>query len=57
MKAIWWFEENSIAGMARPGFNCTAPLGPQKGPVQPIGLGDGDEHPNSIRALCYSHYR
>lgn len=23
MKAFWWFEDNSIAGMARPGFNCT----------------------------------
>ena len=23
MKAFWWFEESSIAGMARPGFNCT----------------------------------
>lgn len=22
MKAFWWFEENSIAGMARPGFNA-----------------------------------
>lgn len=21
MKAFWWFKENSIAGMARPGFN------------------------------------
>src|SRR4051794_21107001 len=21
MKAFWWFRENSIAGMARPGFN------------------------------------
>ena len=21
MKAFWWFDENSIAGMARPGFN------------------------------------
>jgi protein-tyrosine phosphatase len=23
MKAFWWFKENSIAGMARPGFNCS----------------------------------
>jgi protein-tyrosine phosphatase len=23
MKAFWWFEENAIAGMARPGFNTT----------------------------------
>lgn len=23
MRAFWWFEENEIAGMARPGFNCT----------------------------------
>jgi protein-tyrosine phosphatase len=23
MRAFWWFEENAIAGMARPGFNCT----------------------------------
>lgn len=23
MKAFWWFKENSIAGMARPGFNAT----------------------------------
>ena len=23
MKALWWFEEGLIAGMARPGFNCT----------------------------------
>lgn len=23
MKAFWWFEEKAIAGMARPGFNCT----------------------------------
>jgi atypical dual specificity phosphatase len=23
MKGFWWFEENSIAGMARPGFNST----------------------------------
>jgi len=23
MKAFWWFEDNSVAGMARPGFNCT----------------------------------
>ena len=23
MKAFWWFKENEIAGMARPGFNCT----------------------------------
>lgn len=23
MKAFWWFEENAIAGMARPGFNGT----------------------------------
>jgi hypothetical protein len=23
MKSFWWFEENAIAGMARPGFNCT----------------------------------
>jgi protein-tyrosine phosphatase len=22
MKAFWWFKENSIAGMARPGFNA-----------------------------------
>lgn len=22
MKALWWFEENAIAGMARPGFNA-----------------------------------
>lgn len=21
MKAFWWFKENSIAGMGRPGFN------------------------------------
>ncbi|MCB9072534.1 MAG: dual specificity protein phosphatase family protein [Bdellovibrionaceae bacterium] len=23
MNSFWWFEENIIAGMARPGFNCT----------------------------------
>jgi hypothetical protein len=23
MKGFWWFEKNSIAGMARPGFNST----------------------------------
>jgi atypical dual specificity phosphatase len=23
MKAFWWYKENEIAGMARPGFNCT----------------------------------
>ncbi len=23
MKAFWWFKDNSIAGMARPGFNAT----------------------------------
>lgn len=23
MRAFWWFEENKIAGFARPGFNCT----------------------------------
>lgn len=23
MRALWWFEEGQIAGMARPGFNCT----------------------------------
>jgi hypothetical protein len=23
MKAFWWFKENEIAGMARPGINCT----------------------------------
>lgn len=23
MKAFWWFEENAIAGMARPGFNAS----------------------------------
>ncbi|MEZ4871352.1 MAG: protein-tyrosine phosphatase family protein [Bdellovibrionales bacterium] len=23
MKAFWWFEDNLLAGMARPGFNCT----------------------------------
>src|SRR5262249_4776107 len=22
MKAFWWFKDNSIAGMARPGFNA-----------------------------------
>ena len=22
MKALWWFEDNAIAGMARPGFNA-----------------------------------
>jgi len=21
MKALWWFKDNQIAGMARPGFN------------------------------------
>lgn len=23
MRALWWFKDNSIAGMARPGFNAT----------------------------------
>jgi predicted protein tyrosine phosphatase len=24
MKAFWWFKENAVAGMARPGFNCSS---------------------------------
>lgn len=23
MNALWWFKENAVAGMARPGFNCS----------------------------------
>ena len=23
LKSFWWFEDNKIAGFARPGFNCT----------------------------------
>lgn len=54
MKAFWWFKENSIAGMARPGFNSVRWFDlPFEEAVLLGWLGQYSEGPAPLSALAH----